>query len=141
MPSRRAELDHVGSYSFMVEISGVAAGYFKGVDGLNAKGQSVSFQDGDDLFLKKLAASPGGRIEQVVMKQGSGLSSDLAKWAAACRDGQYDKRRVELVRNDNAGNETRRWSLVGCWPKQWKTGADPKSAEAIVFVVEDMQIA
>ena len=26
-PTRRAELDHVGAYNFMVEISGVAAGY------------------------------------------------------------------------------------------------------------------
>ncbi len=25
-PTRRAELDHVGAYNFMVEISGVAAG-------------------------------------------------------------------------------------------------------------------
>lgn len=35
-PTRRAELDHVGAYNFMVEISGVNAGYFKGVDGLTA---------------------------------------------------------------------------------------------------------
>ncbi|MCB9598127.1 MAG: hypothetical protein H6719_35770 [Sandaracinaceae bacterium] len=26
-PTRRAELDHVGAYNFMVEISGVNAGY------------------------------------------------------------------------------------------------------------------
>ncbi|OJJ19575.1 hypothetical protein BKI52_22470 [marine bacterium AO1-C] len=48
--SRRQELDHVGAYNFMVEISGVAAGYFKGVDGLNAEIEVIEFQDGDDLF-------------------------------------------------------------------------------------------
>lgn len=28
--------DHIGAYNFMVEISGVSAGYFKGVDGIEA---------------------------------------------------------------------------------------------------------
>lgn len=38
-PTRRAESfgDAIGNYNFMVEISGVNAGYFKGVDGLNAE--------------------------------------------------------------------------------------------------------
>ena len=48
--TRRAELDHLGAYNFMVEISGVSAGYFKGVDGLNAEIEVIEFQDGDDLF-------------------------------------------------------------------------------------------
>ena len=43
MPTRRAELDHVGAYNFTVEISGVNAGYFKGVDGLNAELEVVEF--------------------------------------------------------------------------------------------------
>ena len=48
--ARRVELDHVGAYNFTVEISGVAAGYFKGVDGLSAEIEVIEFQDGDDLF-------------------------------------------------------------------------------------------
>jgi len=48
--TRRQELDHVGAYNFMVEISGVAAGYFKGVDGLQTELEVIEFQDGDDLF-------------------------------------------------------------------------------------------
>ena len=41
-PTRRGDLDHVGAYNFKVEISGVSAGYFKGVDGLNAEIEIVS---------------------------------------------------------------------------------------------------
>lgn len=44
-PSRRTELDHVGAYNFMVEISGVEAGYFKGVDGLTEVFESSGSQE------------------------------------------------------------------------------------------------
>ena len=51
-PTRRGDLDHVGAYNFKVEISGVAAGYFKGVDGLQTEietvdAQGVSLKTGD----------------------------------------------------------------------------------------------
>lgn len=49
MPSRRAELDHVGAYNFMVEISGVEAGYFRdsGVSGVSTSAPI----DGDDVVV------------------------------------------------------------------------------------------
>lgn len=55
MPERRKDGfgDHIGNYNFKVEIEGVAAGYFKGVDGLSTELEVVEFQDGDDLFLRK----------------------------------------------------------------------------------------
>ena len=37
MPTRRADLDHIGAYNFKVEISGVNAGFFKRVSGLSAE--------------------------------------------------------------------------------------------------------
>lgn len=48
--------DHIGAYNFMVEISGVAAGYFKGVDGLQAELEVLDYQDGTDLILRKRPA-------------------------------------------------------------------------------------
>jgi len=144
MPTRRAALDHVGAYNFMVEISGVSAGYFKGVDGINSEIEVIEFQDGDDLFLRK---RPGrAKFGDVTLKKGYIVTADLQDWWRACRDGQYDRRDISIVLNDNAGNEIRRWNLYGCWPKQWKInsldgkGNDPVTEE-ITFVVEDLQIA
>jgi phage tail-like protein len=144
MPSRRGGLDHVGAYNFMVEISGVNAGYFKGVDGLSSEIEVIEFQDGDDLFLRK---RPGrAKFGDVTLKKGYIVTSDLQDWWRACRDGQYDRRDISIVLNDNAGNEIRRWNLYGCWPKAWKInsldgkGNDPVTEE-ITFVVEDAQIA
>jgi phage tail-like protein len=144
MPSRRTELDYVGAYNFMVEISGVNAGYFKGVDGINSEIEVIEYQDGDDLFLRK---RPGrAKFGDVTLKKGYIVTDDLQNWWRACRDGQYDRRDISIVLNDNAGNEIRRWNLYGCWPKQWKInsldgkGNDPVTEE-ITFVVEDLQIA
>jgi phage tail-like protein len=144
MPSRRTELDYVGAYNFMVEISGVNAGYFKGVDGINSEIEVIEYQDGDDLFLRK---RPGrAKFGDVTLKKGYIVTDDLQNWWRACRDGQYDRRDISIVLNDNAGNEIRRWNLYGCWPKQWKInsldgkGNDPVTEE-ITFVVEDLQIS
>ena len=144
MPTRRAELDHVGAYNFAVEISGVNAGYFKSVSGLSAELEVIEFQDGDDLFLRK---RPGrARFGDVTLTKGYIVTSDLQDWWRAARDGQYDRRDVSIVLNDNAGNEIRRWNLYGCWPRRWQTNAmegnrDVLLEESVTLVVEDMQIA
>ena len=82
----------------------------------------------------------------LVLEVGYIVTSDLLDWLEACRDGQYDRRDLAIILNDNAGNEVRRWNLVGCWPKQWKLAGVHASSKAIVFqsltlVVEDLQIA
>ena len=144
MPTRRAELDHVGAYNFTVEISGVNAGYFKGVDGINLEMEVIEFQDGDDLFLRK---RPGrAKFGDVTFKKGYIVTDDLQAWWRDCRDGKYDRRDISIHLNDNAGNTVRSWNLFGCWPKAWKVnGFDGKGndvvTEEVTFVVEDMQIA
>ena len=44
MPTRRAELDHVGTYNFMVEISGVNAGDSSGINEDVSNDNHISFQ-------------------------------------------------------------------------------------------------
>jgi phage tail-like protein len=142
MPTRRAELDHVGAYNFEVEISGCPAGYFKGVDGLNAEIEVIEFQDGDDLFLRK---RPGrAKFGDVTLKKGYIVTEDLQKWWRDCRDGKYDRRDISIHLRGNTEDRVRTWNLFGCWPKQWKVnGFDGKGndvvTEEITFVVEDLQ--
>lgn len=144
MPTRRAELDHIGSYNFSVEISGVNAGNFKSVSGLNAELEVLEFQDGDDLHLRK---RPGrAHFGDVTLTKGYIVTKDLQDWWRQARDGQYDRRDVSIILNDNAGNEIRRWNLYGCWPSKWETGplvgnSNVLLEESITLVVEDMLIA
>ena len=46
MPTRREDVDHLGAYNFSVEISGVEAGKFKSIEGLDAEIEVIEFQDG-----------------------------------------------------------------------------------------------
>jgi phage tail-like protein len=92
MPSRRFEQnkygDHIGHFNFMVEISGVEAGYFKGVDGLSAEIEVIEYQDGDDLFLRK---RPGrAKFGDVTLKKGFIVTQELQMWWCDCCDGKYD---------------------------------------------------
>jgi len=144
MPTRRAELDHVGAYNFKVEISGVDAGRFKSVSGLGGEIEVVEFQDGDDLILRK---RPGRvRFDDVTLTKGYIVTDHLQKWWEAASEGQYDRRDISIILNDNAGNELRRWNLFGCWPRSWRTGPlDGNSGaqlfEEVTFVVEKLEIA
>ena len=144
MPSRRADLDHVGAYNFKVDINGVTAGYFKGVDGINAELEVIEFQDGDDLTLRK---RPGrAKFGDVTLKKGYIVTADLQEWWIQAKAGQYVRRDISITLNDNAGGELRRWNLYDCWPKSWKINAlDGKGndvvTEEITFVVENLEIA
>ena len=143
MPSRRTDIDHVGAYNFKVDIGGVTAGYFKGVDGINAELEVIEFQDGDDLTLRK---RPGrAKFGDVTLKKGYIVTPDLQEWWRLAREGQYVRRDISIILNDNAGTPIRTWFLFGCWPKSWKISAlDGKGndvvTEEITFVVENMQI-
>ena len=142
MPSRRTDIDHVGAYNFKVDIGGVTAGYFKGVDGISAELEVIEFQ-ADDLTLRK---RPGrAKFGDVTLKKGYIVTADLQEWWRQAREGQYVRRDISIILNDNAGNAIRTWYLFGCWPKSWKISAlDGKGndvvTEEITFVVENMQI-
>ncbi|MEM7160530.1 MAG: phage tail protein [Myxococcota bacterium] len=137
--------------------------YFRSVDGLNAElRQGIELpRIADSAALARTALDPlprtlepGARWEAprvasgmtLVLRVGYIVTSDLQDWLEACRDGQYDRRDLAIILNDNAANEVRRWNLKGCWPKQWTlAGVDAKLQstvfEVLTLVVEDMQIA
>lgn len=143
MPTRRAELDHVGAYNFTVEIEGINAGYFKNVDGLSAEIEVIEFQDGDDLVLRK---RPGrAKYGDITLKKGYIVTKDLQDWWKAIKDGQYQRKNIAIHLNDNAAGRLRTWKCLGCWPKAWKVnGFDGKGndvvTEEITFVVEELLI-
>jgi phage tail-like protein len=114
MPSRRTDIDHVGAYNFKVDIGGVTAGYFKGVDGINAELEVIEFQDGDDLTLRK---RPGrAKFGDVTLKKGYIVTPDLQEWWRLAREGQYVRRDISIFLNENAANPFLPCSLFGCWP-------------------------
>ena len=59
MPSRR-EIDHIGAYNFRVEIDGIEAGHFKGVDGLAAEELVAALHVLNDAAVLHLAGDGDG---------------------------------------------------------------------------------
>jgi len=141
MPTRRKDIDHVGLYNFVVEISGISVARFKNVSGLSTEVKVIEFQDGDDLILRK---RPGrSSCGNITLKKGYLATKELWDWWENVKNGQYDRRSISIVLYDNMQNETRRWNLMGCWPCKWKFAdldgkGDDVAAEEIEFVVEEL---
>lgn len=142
MPSRRKDLDHVGSYNFKVEINGVTAGSFKAVDGLSCTIEVIEYQDGEDLKLRK---RPGRhKYGDITLKKGYIHNTQLEEWWNNTIQGKYDRRDISIILFDNMTNEICRWDCFECFPKEWKiSGLDGKNndvlTEEIAFVVEDIK--
>lgn len=66
---RRVEMDHIGAYNFMVEISGVNAGYFKGARFVQAAGLPETVQPAGkgDYVLRRTKRKKGQPVELVAL--------------------------------------------------------------------------
>lgn len=143
MPTRR-DFDHIGAYNFRVEIDGVNAGRFKRVTGLGGDIDVVEYQDGDDTTVRK---RPGlARFRDVRLEKGYVASTDLIDWWELARRGDYTRKNMSIILNDNAGDEILRWNLFECWPKSWELGpleggADEVLFESVTVVVEWIEMA
>lgn len=136
MADQRRAGDHIGGYNFNVEIEGVAAGFFKGVDGLEANIEVIEYQDGSDMFLRK---RPGrAKYGDVTLKKGYVANPQLQDWWNAVRNGKDERKSLSIVLLDNAGTEILRWNLFNCFISKWKMSSlDGKGNEALV---EDITI-
>ncbi len=55
------------------------------------------------------------------------------------------KRTADIIQFDRVGNELRRWTLYGCWPKRfsagdWDNDADENVIESVVLVFDYFEL-
>jgi phage tail-like protein len=133
----------VGNFNFRVEIDGITAGHFTGVDGLQFEQEVIEFQDGDDMLLRKRP----GRVKfgDITLKKGYLANTILHDWLDQARvgdgRGQYQRKNISVVLIDNANEDIKRWNCYECFPKSWKISSlDGKGNDAmteeLVFVLE-----
>jgi phage tail-like protein len=139
MPTRR-EIDHIPNCNFKVEISGVDAGPFMEVDGLESAIEVEEFADGDDLIVRK---RPGrANYCNIILRRGFTFPSHgsvLFDWYTAAVNGQYDRKDLSIIILDNAGGEIMRYNITGAWPCRWRFGA--LSAIGNGTIIEEVEIA
>jgi phage tail-like protein len=113
-----ARKDPFKSFSFLVEIDGVAAATFRSVSGLAAEAEVIEFRQLGESHSIKL---PGRiRYPNVILRRGLTTSRDLWDWWETVRDGAIQRRTVLIALLDDAGQTVLRWRLSEAWPAKWE---------------------
>jgi phage tail-like protein len=113
-----ARKDPFKSFSFLVEIDGVAAATFRSVSGLAAEAEVIEFRELGGSHSIKL---PGRiRYPNVILRRGLTTSRDLWDWWETVRDGAIQRRTVLIAVLDDAGQPVLRWRLSEAWPARWE---------------------
>jgi phage tail-like protein len=113
-----ARKDPFKSFSFLVEIDGVAAATFRSVSGLAAEAEVIEFRELGGSHSIKL---PGRiRYPNVTLRRSLTTSRDLWDWWETVRDGTLQRRTVLIALLDDAGQPLLRWRLSQAWPAKWE---------------------
>jgi phage tail-like protein len=109
----RPRRDPFKSFSFLVEIDGVAAAGFRSVSGLGAEAEVIEYRELGGPQSIKL---PGRiRYPNVTLRRGLTTSRDLWDWWETVRDGTLQRRTVVIALLDDAGQPVLRWRLREAW--------------------------
>jgi len=139
--ARDSNLDKEANYFFLVELDGVSAGAFKGVDGLSIEQEVIEYQDGTDPLVRKRP----GRVKygDITLGKGYVAGSVLNDWIEAARFGGevFVRKNMSIILLDEQSNEVKRWNCFDTFPRSWKlTPLDGKSGdilmEELVIVIE-----
>jgi phage tail-like protein len=111
MPRR----DPYKSFSFLVEIDGVASAGFTSVSGLAAQAEVIEYREGADPVSSSRKLPGRVRYPNVVLRRGLTTSRDLWEWWLTVRDGTLQRRNVSIALLDDARQPVLRWRLREAW--------------------------
>ena len=130
-------------FKFVVEIQGVQFAGFLSMSEIRVQVAVVEQFEGGALIPNK---SPGRvTVPPVTLARGATEELDLWLWfqqvvaAGSILVDPSHKRTIDLVQQDRAGTELRRWTLVNAWPSEFKAGDWDNDADE--NVIEEMVIA
>jgi len=131
----RREFDHIGGFTFKVEIAGVTVGKFMDVMGLESLTDVIEFTDGDDLIVRK---RPGRtRCSNIILRRGFINSDELWKWREKVIDGAVERRNGSIIICGEDGNEITRYNFFEAWPCRWKLSPlQSNESKNLVEVIE-----
>jgi phage tail-like protein len=130
--------DPYPSFSFLVELDGIASAAFTSVTGLESETSVIEYRTGaEPTRVRKL---PGlTKYPNIVLKRGLTRDRELWTWRKAIVDGKPDRRSGSIVLLDETGQEVVRWNFVRGWPAKWEGPA--LNARANEIAIETLEIA
>lgn len=107
--------DPFKSYSFLVEIDGIASAAFKSVSGLGAEAEVIEYREGADPLSSSRKLPGRVRYPNVTLKRGLTTSRELWEWWQTVVDGAVERRNVAIVLLDDSRTPVLRWLLRNAW--------------------------
>lgn len=134
-----ARRDPFKSYSFLVEIDGIASAAFKSVSGLGAEAEVIEYREGSDPVSSSRKLPGRVKYPNVTLKRGITASRDLWQWWKTVADGNVQRRNVAIVLLDDARTPVLRWLLRNAWVA--KIEASELEAAKNEVAVESVELA
>jgi phage tail-like protein len=131
--------DPVLAFCFAVEISGLIVAGFSEVSGLQAEIEVQEYREGGLNEYTHKRAGPVKYPSNLTLKKGITDSSELWSWYRDVMRGKIQRKPVDVVLMNSAGEEWRRWKLQNAYPVKW-TGPDMKAATSEI-AVEILELA
>jgi phage tail-like protein len=131
--------DPVLSYNFAVEISGLFVAGFSDVSGLQAEIEIQEYREGGVNEYIHKRAGPVKYSSNLILKKGITDNTELWSWYKSVMQGSIQRKPVDVVLMNSAGQEWRRWKLQNAYPVKW-TGPEMKASAAEV-AIETLELA
>jgi phage tail-like protein len=132
------ETDPYGAFRYRVEILGVQVGGFSEVSGIERETTLEDFREGglNDYTHKLVTVT---KYQNLTLRRGLADANELWQWHQDVVNGKIERRQVNVVLVDTAGNDTWRWVFDKAYPVKW-TGTALNATTAAVFV-ESIELA
>jgi phage tail-like protein len=111
--------DPLIGYSFALDLSGKATGYFTEVSGIGSETEIVEQKVTDPAGHDVIKKIPGRlKFTDITLKRGITSSMDFYQWRKAVEDGQIASARINatITMYNQLGTAVARWNLTNAWP-------------------------
>ena len=111
--------DPLIGYSFAVDLSGKAVGYFTEVSGIGSESEVAEQKVVDTAGRDVIKKIPGRlKFTDITLKRGITSNMDFYNWRKAVEDGQIQAARVNatITMYNVMGVAVARWNLTNAWP-------------------------
>jgi phage tail-like protein len=130
--------DGFPAFNFEVEIAGISAAPFSGLDVLDVSTGVIETRYGGDELVRKL---PGRhRASNITLRRPYTATHDLHTWYVNIRRGIMDRRSGSVVIRDvDRQTEVARFNFFEAWPTRWRLSTFDADVDALL--VEEVEVA
>ena len=105
------------SHRFSLEIDGVAVQGVRSAEGFESKSDSTEYQGGKIVATE--TQPPNHTPGRLTITKDWSNTDEFSRWRKSVLDGKTDRKSISIIFHNDAGDETGRINLTGCYPTKW----------------------